>query len=211
MVRAGERLREERLRRKLTLQDAEKATKIKASFLAAIERGDYNKLPSSAYAQGFVRNYAEYLGLPVRQVLAVFRREFDERKEYKVLPESLSGGDSLAGRHFRIRRRILLIATILFLVIGFMLYQFRFAVLNPPLTVDSPKEGSVASQQVSVVGSTEPNATVTVNGQAVTLDQQGKFSRKVPAFDGPLTIVVKAKSRFGKETAVERHVEMKSQ
>jgi cytoskeletal protein RodZ len=211
MVRAGERLREERLRRKLTLQDAEKAIRIKASFLAAIERGDYGKLPSSAYAQGFVRNYAEFLGLPIRQILAVFRREFDERKDYKVLPESLSGNESLAGRHFRVRRRILFIAALLILAIGFMLYQFRFAVLNPPLTVESPKESSIASQQISVAGSTEPNATVSVNGQPATLDQQGKFTKTVAAFDGPLTIIVKAKSRFGKETTVERHVEVKSQ
>lgn len=211
MVRAGERLREERLKRKLTLQDAEKATKINASFLAAIERGEYKKLPSSAYAQGFVRNYAEYLGLPVRQVLAVFRREFDERKEYRVLPDSLSGRQTLSGRHIRFQRRVLVAAMLVISVIAFMLYQFRFAVLNPPLTITSPKESSVTGQQITIAGTTEPNATVTVNGQAVPLDQGGAFTKKVAAFDGPLTIVVKARSRFGKETIVERHIEVKSQ
>lgn len=211
MVRAGERLREERLRKKLTLSDVEKAIRIKSSFLAAIERGDYSKLPSSAYAQGFVRNYAEYLGLPTRQILAVFRREFDERKEYKVLPESLARGETLATRHFRIRRRMLFVVALIVFFVGFLIYQFRFAFLNPPLTVESPKERSVASQQVAVEGTTDPNATVSVNGQVVSLNPQGRFSKSIAAFDGPLTIVVKAKSRFGKETTVERHVEVKSQ
>ena len=211
MVRAGERLREERLRKNLKLQDVEKATRIKASFLAAIERGDYKKLPSSAYAQGFVRNYAEFLGLPVRQILAVFRREFDERKEYRVLPDSISGREEMAGRHFRIKRRFLVIFALVVFVIGFMLYQFRFAVLNPPLQVDSPAEQSVTGQEITVTGSTNQNATVTVNGQPVTVDQNGEFMKKFAAFDGPLTIVVTATSRFGKVATVERHVEVKSQ
>ena len=211
MVRAGERLRQERTRRNLTLQDVEKATRIKASFLAAIERGDYKKLPSSAYAQGFVRNYAEFLGLPVRQVLAVFRREFDERKEYRVLPDSIAGRKEVSGRHFRIKRRFLVVAALVVFVISFMLYQFRFAVLNPPLDVVSPTEQSVTGQEITVTGSTDQNATVTVNGQPVTVDQSGEFMKKFAAFDGPLTIVVKATSRFGKTSTVERHVEVKSQ
>lgn len=211
MVRAGERLREERLKKKLTLSDVEKAIRIKSSFLAAIERGEYAKLPSSAYAQGFVRNYAEYLGLPTRQILALFRREFDERKEYKVLPESLSKNETLSGRHLRIQRRVLVVAALLLLLVGFLLYQFRFAIFNPPLTINSPKESSVLSQNVVVTGSTDPNATVTINGQVVSLNTQGEFSKSIAAFDGPLTVVVKAKSRFGKETTVERHVEVRSQ
>lgn len=211
MVRAGERLREARLKRKLSLQDVEKAIRIKASFLQAIERGEYSKLPSSAYAHGFVRNYAEFLGLPVRQIMAVFRREFDERKEYNVLPQSLARGEALSGRKFRIRRRIILITALLVFAIGFILWQFRFAVLNPPLKISSPKENAVTGQQFMVSGSTEPNATLTINGQAVAIDQDGKFSKNLAAFDGPLTIVVKAQSRFGKETTVERHIEVKSQ
>jgi cytoskeletal protein RodZ len=210
MVRAGERLREERLRKKLTLSDVEKAIRIKSTFLAAIERGDYSKLPSSAYAQGFVRNYAEYLGLSTRQILALFRREFDERKEYKVLPESLARGESLSTRRIRIRRRMLFTTGLIVFVVAFLIYQFRFAFLNPPLSVDSPKENSISTPRIAVEGSTDPNATVTINGQVVSLNTQGEFSKTIAAFDGPLTIIVKAKSRFGKETTVERRIEVKT-
>jgi len=90
MVPVGQRLQRERIQKKLTIEDVAKATKIKAVFLAAIEKGEYTKLPSPAYAQGFVRNYASYLGLPKGEITALFKREFDEKKAYKVLPDSLA-------------------------------------------------------------------------------------------------------------------------
>lgn len=50
----------------LSINDAADATKIRMSFISAIERGEYKKLPSGAYIQGFVKNYIEFLGLPKR-------------------------------------------------------------------------------------------------------------------------------------------------
>ena len=80
MIRAGEKLREERLKKHLTLEEVSRATKIKESFLLAIEKGEYKKLPPATYAQGFVRNYAGFLGMPEQEILAIFRREYDEEE-----------------------------------------------------------------------------------------------------------------------------------
>ncbi len=49
MITAGQKLYEERIRRGLTLEEIARATKIRSSFLSAIEKGEYKKLPSSAY------------------------------------------------------------------------------------------------------------------------------------------------------------------
>jgi len=90
MVRLGQRLFDERRKRGLSLDEVAAATKIRGSFLSAIEKGDYTKLPSPSYAQGFVLNYATYLGFQRKETLALFRREFDERKEFKVLPKNIT-------------------------------------------------------------------------------------------------------------------------
>ena len=71
------------------MEDVAKATKIKSQFLSYIEKGNYQKLPSASYAHGFVSNYARFLGLPDEEILALFRREFDEDKAYRVLPKGL--------------------------------------------------------------------------------------------------------------------------
>ena len=52
MIRVGQLLRDERVRKRLTIEEVAKATKIRTNFLSAIEKGEYKKLPSSAYAQG---------------------------------------------------------------------------------------------------------------------------------------------------------------
>ena len=59
----GQRLREARLARSLSVEEAAQATRIRVRFLVALESGDYEALPSAAQARGFVRSYAGYLGL----------------------------------------------------------------------------------------------------------------------------------------------------
>ena len=108
MVPLGKRLHNERIARKLTLDEVAAATKIKARFLSAIEKGEYDKLPSPAYAKGFVRNYAAYLGLPKAESTALFRREFDEKRVYKVLPDSLSKKEEFPLNRIRIQQSIII-------------------------------------------------------------------------------------------------------
>lgn len=59
----GSTLREARKRRKVELSEVEAATKIRRAYLRAIEADDWEALPGDAYARGFVRTYAGYLGL----------------------------------------------------------------------------------------------------------------------------------------------------
>src|SRR5215204_6978296 len=70
-----ERLFTARERKGVDLYRAERDTKIRARYLAALERGDYKELPGAVYTKGFLRNYALYLGLDPDDVLLQWRRE----------------------------------------------------------------------------------------------------------------------------------------
>jgi cytoskeletal protein RodZ len=59
----GNKLREARGRRKLSLQEVEEETKIRGRYLQAIEDGDWEALPSETYARAFIRAYAALVGL----------------------------------------------------------------------------------------------------------------------------------------------------
>ena len=65
----GMRLREAREAHELTLEDAERATRIRAKYLEALERGDYASM-TAVQAQGFLRNYARFLGVDLDLVLS---------------------------------------------------------------------------------------------------------------------------------------------
>lgn len=210
MVRAGERLQEERLRKGLTLDAVSKAIKIKESYLLAIEKGDYKRLPASTYTQGFVRNYAKYLELPEQEILALFRREFDEEKTFKVLPEGLVKEDFPIKR-IKLADTIKIIIPLFLILLFYILFQYRFAIISPPLEVLSPTEGVVisSSRTITVSGKTDPNATVYVNSETASLDSDGNFKKVINVFPGKTKIVIKAVNRFGKETIMERQVEVK--
>jgi cytoskeletal protein RodZ len=70
-----QRLIEAREHKGVDLLRAERETKIRAKYLAALEAGDYADLPGSVYTKGFLRNYALYLGLDPEDVTRQWKRE----------------------------------------------------------------------------------------------------------------------------------------
>jgi cytoskeletal protein RodZ len=65
-------LREQREKQGLTLEEVEKATRIRARFLGALEDDDYAAMTSSTQARGFLSLYAQFLGLNAEQVIAAY-------------------------------------------------------------------------------------------------------------------------------------------
>jgi cytoskeleton protein RodZ len=59
----GHSLREARERQGLGYPEIELATKIRAKYIRALEEEDFTSIPGDAYIRGFLRTYAEYLGL----------------------------------------------------------------------------------------------------------------------------------------------------
>ncbi|MDR3574813.1 MAG: DUF4115 domain-containing protein [Anaerolineaceae bacterium] len=68
----GEQLRNARQERKLTLDQASLATHIKVRYLEALESDQRDLLPSNVQGKGFLRLYADYLGLSVPPLLAAW-------------------------------------------------------------------------------------------------------------------------------------------
>lgn len=65
----GERLREERIRRGLTVEEVAQAIRIRPRFVRAMEEGRAEELPPGVIGKGFVRAYARYLGIRPEEIL----------------------------------------------------------------------------------------------------------------------------------------------
>ena len=63
MFEIGASLREARARRKLSYDQVEAETKIRAKYIRCMEDEQFDVLPSGTYVRGFLRTYADYLGL----------------------------------------------------------------------------------------------------------------------------------------------------
>lgn len=72
MTSIGESLKRAREDKGLDLDRVSDETKIAKRFLAALEAEDFSVFPGDPYAIGFLRNYAEYLGLDAAEMAASF-------------------------------------------------------------------------------------------------------------------------------------------
>jgi len=192
-------LSEVRIAKGLELSDVEKVTKIRAKFLEAIEQDAYHRLPSPIYAQGFVKNYSEFLGLDSNKILAFFRRQTTEVKHATILPKK---SEKIGEKGFRITPGVfitLLIAGFTFLFLLYFGLQYRRLQLPPRLAISEPKNESISREKkLDIFGETSDDATVTVNGVSVTVRSDGKFFTQINLEPGVNTITVIATSRFGK-------------
>jgi cytoskeletal protein RodZ len=84
----GEHFKQRRKELNLSLKEAENATSIRTSYLQAIEDGEMNKLISPVYAQGFMRQYAAFLGLDgdkiIRDNSELFARQTPQEFSYGI-------------------------------------------------------------------------------------------------------------------------------
>jgi hypothetical protein len=72
----GNSLREARVRRGVDFAQAELATKIRGKYLRALEEEHFELLPAQTYVKGFLRTYAEYLGLDGQLYVDEFNSRF---------------------------------------------------------------------------------------------------------------------------------------
>lgn len=69
----GETLRQARLDKGVSLAEAEQDTRIRQKYLEALESEDWSAVPPPVYTRGFVRTYAEYLGLNPRAMVDLYQ------------------------------------------------------------------------------------------------------------------------------------------
>jgi cytoskeleton protein RodZ len=72
---AGAMLRQQREARGLDLTEVAAALRIKPAYLAALEAGRPDELPGAVYAIGFIRAYADHLGLESGEMLRLFKQQ----------------------------------------------------------------------------------------------------------------------------------------
>lgn len=125
MKSVGEILRNERLEKKLALSEVEGATKIKKEFLEAIETNDFQQISSEVAAKGFIKNYAEFLGLSSRPILAIFKRDFIGDKKETIYPYR-------SNFHWTPRLTLVVIISIFVLLLIIYLSWQYFSLVNTP-------------------------------------------------------------------------------
>ncbi|MBI4032271.1 helix-turn-helix domain-containing protein [Candidatus Berkelbacteria bacterium] len=211
----GKKLLAARKRKGVDLRTAEAETHIPMKHLESLEHGTYHHLPSPVYTRGFLTRYAMYLGLKPEIVLAAYDDEYscyNQIRHVRVSKQTPQEGllrphvtDEWLGRSrpWFITPELLWGSSIAVLLVGLLGYiwaQVASFAAAPPLDVQTPGEVAVSVEQVNVIGTTDPSASLTINEQPVAVDATGHFNQPVRLIDGVNTLEISATNKANKET-----------
>jgi hypothetical protein len=85
----GAQLREARRKRKETASEVAAATRMKVQIVEAIEREDFSKIAAPIYGKGFIRLFAEHVGLDPGPLIADYTARFVEAKTPSLISEEV--------------------------------------------------------------------------------------------------------------------------
>jgi cytoskeletal protein RodZ len=213
----GERLAAARERKGVDLYRAERDTKIRVKYLAALERGDFRDLPGSVYTKGFLRNYSLYLGLDPEDVLRQWRRERGESltEAIVVVPRSLEAPrPPLTIGRGTILAVLLAVGVVVFIgYLGAQLLRFSqppSVAVTQPLTAVTEVDASTTTYTLR--GTANAGATVAIDTSGretirVSAGTDGRWSADVELRRGRNQFDVMATDPdTGKTTATPEHV-----
>ena len=90
MFAIGNSLREARTRRGLSAADVQKGLRIRERYLTALEEERWELLPGEAYTKGFLRTYAEFLGLDGNLYIDEYNARIAAHSEEPLVPQTLA-------------------------------------------------------------------------------------------------------------------------
>ena len=128
MFEIGNSLREARYRQQLELSDVELATKIRGRYLQALEEESFEALPAQTYVKGFLRTYADYLGLDGQLYVDEYNSRYSVGEDEPREPVVARRTSSVHQRHRRLERRGVLLALAgIGIVCAFFIAAFKFS------------------------------------------------------------------------------------
>lgn len=199
-VSFGARLKAARKKKRVSLETAERETRIRQHYLESLEEDHFHAV-SPVYLRGFVRRYAQYLGISGD----IIDRELsylpsDQQSNPKFVPYVIDRESRWIVTPWVVG--VVLSVVVLLGFIGYVTYQVQQFAAPPELVITSPsRESVVTTEEVVVTGQSEPGATVWVDNLSTSVASDGKFSYPVTLRPGLNQITVRAENRIKKQAS----------
>ncbi|MBC2277523.1 helix-turn-helix domain-containing protein [Listeria welshimeri] len=169
MTELGDKLKQARREKGLSLDDLQQITKIQKRYLVAIEEGNYAVMPGKFYARAFIKQYAEAVGLDSATLFDEFESEVPDTPQQEVVnneptrvqskrnpmpAQSVGNQTNSRNRFFDILPKILIA-----LFIVFILFIIWFFLLNKQDNSTEKVKTDTSNPTVKVEDSTKDKDT----------------------------------------------------
>lgn len=89
MDNVSKMLKEARLAKGLSLEEAEAATSIRKLYLDAVEEGEFDKIPGDVFTKGIIRTYGNFLGLNGPDLVNIYKAQNSGLTKEAVAPKPI--------------------------------------------------------------------------------------------------------------------------
>ncbi|NCB20960.1 MAG: hypothetical protein EOM88_03525 [Clostridia bacterium] len=205
----GKQLSLSREQKNISLEEAAKHLHIRKEYLIALEKDQYDQLPSGLYGKHFLKKYCRLLKLNYRKILAAsplaensnsvdpFSKKIPRASNFFIFPKLI--------------RNILFISLFLIFVIYFIFY-FKQLSAPPKLIIKYPETNLVISDNnLTIQGYSDPETEIIINGSIVMSSQDGNFNKNIQLKSGLNTINISAKKKHGRAINLQRQILVKDQ
>lgn len=215
----GEKLAALRRERGKTLPDLEYATKIMGRMLSALENNRWDELPDPVYVRGYIRNYAQYLGVDPDPLIAEYERDTTTQPEHTplrripertVVPHRLDVHDIPKQAWIAIAVAVLVVALIVWGISALMSRDEEPTPIAPETTATAPADTENTVSEAVTEAVTEGAFSLKVEiaeGQSswlqVRVDDMIAYEGTMPGGESKMwTVTSSAVVRIGKPAAV---------
>lgn len=207
MLTVGEILRKTREKKGIKLSQVEKQIKVREKFLAAVENNQWLLSPSKIYIEGIIKNYAKFLGVDPKKILAFFRRDYEKKEEIKFKTK-------ISSKYLtsETKKIILSLAVFVFLIFfGYFSYQLKQYFSPPKLIFISPKTNQFTTEKkIKIIAETDKETMVTIFGERVYPNKDGIFEYDFPLDEGKNKLVIEIVGANGRKSIVTQFYYKKS-
>jgi cytoskeletal protein RodZ len=201
MLTAGEILKNQRLKKNLSLTDISKQIKIKEKYISALENNNWNFFESKVYIEGLIKTYSRFLGLNYKKVLPFFYRDYEDN-------EVISFRKRISDKYFtpQVKKFFQTLVFIsIFIFFGYFIYQIKIFLTPPKIVLLSPKTDTFYNENlIKIVGKTEKETSINIFGEKVYPNQDGIFEYNFPLKKGQNELIIELIGANGKKTVFKK-------
>ncbi|MBU0619951.1 MAG: helix-turn-helix domain-containing protein [Patescibacteria group bacterium] len=204
MESIAEQLRNARRAKNLCLETIARELNINYKYLKALENGNYDELPAGTYKKSFLKKYSSYLGLDYNDFDNLSKID-GNRKHHNFFSQQIAKVSYFFNIPKIAKSIIAIIITcVFFTYLGFYLKK---TTLPPELYIIKPTNNLILQDNfLDIIGKTEPEAQVAINGEMILIDNSGMFKENISLKQGVNTIVITAQKKYGSKKIVKRQV-----
>lgn len=212
ILTAGECLKRKREELDIPIKNIAEKLKIKTSHLENLEKSNYKELPPDVFVRGFIKNYAQLVGLDPEKMISIYSRE-------KNIANKIEG-KSKKNEHYLnrpptqnsaiITPKIItaFFSLLVLLTVGYYLWhQISSFNSTPYLFVSSPYEDQTTiDSHITIEGETEREIVIKINGQDVFVNPDGYFRENIILQPGKNILIIEATNKFNRTAKEVRNI-----